>query len=348
MSLENDPDDPSVPLWLREIRRRERHRPIADRDDALLLKMVWATRHGHLDRFKEVLEALTRSRGQVDINMYHDFPEEDAPEGETLLHTAVRHGHPDVAALLISLGADLEASVGYNDDMYTPLHKAVLQSNVALVRLLLDSGADVHARWYSDGGDDGTATVLATYRRGKAAIDTLDILLDYGLDINDPYQGRFNCNGNRLLESALSPRGRPSLELAIHLIRRGVALSQHHYAYLCEAASNRRSPEGLQFLVDEVGRREVEDYLMALLWLVREECYPCPAVPYEMRLKTIEFLISRLICDLGPGKALKDLPEIDTLFRKASSHGYTALAQLLREHEVGVTGSPPIANNHSN
>ncbi|KAL8295832.1 hypothetical protein RB597_009104 [Gaeumannomyces tritici] len=346
MSLENDPDDPSLPLWLREMRRRERHRPIADPYDALLLEVVFATHRGNLDRLKVALEALTRSRGQVDISMYHDYPDAEgmAIMGETLLQTAVKRDHLDVATLLIALGADLEASVGYNDEMYTSLHGAVSHNNVVLVRLLLDSGADVHARWYN-GSDDGTAIFLATCGRGKAAIDTLEILLDHGLDINDPYhQGRF---GNRLMKNAVYAGG-SGLELAIHLIRRGVALSQHHYACFCEVVSDRRSPEGLRFLVDEVGRREVEDYLMALLWLVREECYPCPAAPCEMRLEIIEFLISRLICDLGPRKALKDLPEIDTLLRKASSHGYTALAQLLRGHEVGVTGSPPIASNHSN
>lgn len=60
--------------------------------------------------------------------------------GMTLLHRA---GSRDVATLLFSKGADLEAAT---DQGWTPLHLAALHNNGALAEQLLGRGAKVNAK----------------------------------------------------------------------------------------------------------------------------------------------------------------------------------------------------------
>ncbi|KAJ1488516.1 ankyrin repeat-containing domain protein [Baffinella frigidus] len=68
-------------------------------------------------------------------------------EGDTLLHRAVKwhcgvDGNLAVVQVLLSSGADFNAK---NQSSETPLHLAAYLGNVAAVQLLLDTGADVRA-----------------------------------------------------------------------------------------------------------------------------------------------------------------------------------------------------------
>lgn len=185
------------PPWLRNIRRRERHRPTADDDDEHLREMFNAARDGDINRLKVALETLAQSREQINISMLHELNDWDV--SWTPLHAAVYGGHFDVATLLIALGADLEACEGYMGGAFTPFHLAVKSGNPAMVRLLLDSGANADARWYDHGRQDyGIATFLAIGpgREPEATIEVIDMLLDHGLDINEPSPW---CKGNRLV-----------------------------------------------------------------------------------------------------------------------------------------------------
>ena len=78
----------------------------------------------------------------------------------------------------------------------TPLSEAATSGNAAIVRLLLESGADIHASY----GCGGTVMEAATTN------DIVQIFLDRGLDIN----GRDKFGGTILIISAEGSR-RPSI-----------------------------------------------------------------------------------------------------------------------------------------
>ncbi|MFW6437978.1 MAG: ankyrin repeat domain-containing protein [Armatimonadota bacterium] len=65
--------------------------------------------------------------------------------GYTLLHTAARHGRPEVAKLLISKGIDPDAREPRTLNDYTPLHLAARENNAAVVQVLITAGADPDA-----------------------------------------------------------------------------------------------------------------------------------------------------------------------------------------------------------
>lgn len=74
-----------------------------------------------------------------------DVDARDKDHGKTALHWACWSNHrPAVAHLLLEHGADINAKAGWQDN--TPLHEAARNTNVVMVRFLLDAGADVNAR----------------------------------------------------------------------------------------------------------------------------------------------------------------------------------------------------------
>lgn len=62
---------------------------------------------------------------------------------ETALHEASGKGHMEVVKLLLERGADVHAKEK-NDE--TPLHVATGRGHTEIVKLLLERGADVHAK----------------------------------------------------------------------------------------------------------------------------------------------------------------------------------------------------------
>lgn len=63
-------------------------------------------------------------------------------DGRTPLMHAVWHGHEKIAGVLLSRGAQVDARTGD----WTPLHKAADMGRLDLVKLLLQSGADIEAK----------------------------------------------------------------------------------------------------------------------------------------------------------------------------------------------------------
>lgn len=61
--------------------------------------------------------------------------------GDTPLHVAVRRGDVEIAAEMLTAGADIDA-IGQNG--FSALHFAVMFDDVPMVRLLLDNGASVN------------------------------------------------------------------------------------------------------------------------------------------------------------------------------------------------------------
>lgn len=129
---------------------------------------VWeAAAVGRLDRVRE----LVNSRPEL-LNAYsHD--------GWTPLHLAGHFGQKDVAAFLLSKGADVNAR-SKNALNNTPLHAAVAGSQRTVVAMLLQQGAEVDAT-YEEGrtalfvaafvGDEGCARLLLQAKARKDIAD---------------------------------------------------------------------------------------------------------------------------------------------------------------------------------
>jgi uncharacterized protein len=91
---------------------------------------VWeAAALGETDRVRQLVEA--------DPALANAF----APDGFQPLGLAVFFGHPETAALLVELGADV-STPSRNDLAVTPLHSACAARDLATVHLLLARGAD--------------------------------------------------------------------------------------------------------------------------------------------------------------------------------------------------------------
>ncbi|KLU83143.1 hypothetical protein MAPG_02208 [Magnaporthiopsis poae ATCC 64411] len=325
--LDSELEEPGPP-WLLDIERREQLRPVAEDDDEHLREIFHAARDGDIGRLKAALETLTQSREQVNISMRHDLDY----LCETPLNAAARGGHFDVTVLLIALGADLEASAGERGDMFTPLHNAVESGNPAMVRLLLDSGANIQAPWVTEmDGLYGNATVLVVKpdKEPEAMIETMDMLLDRGLDV----EGSSLYGDDWLMRDALDTG---YAKLVKHLMKRGVSLLKDRRENLCAAAGSFQSSEALEFLVQEQGYHDINDCLAALRALALSRSYWRPQTQLA-RFEMARLLISHITRDLGPGRALGGMPGIGILLPWALRDGNAALARLLLQHGIGTS-----------
>ncbi len=98
-------------------------------------------------------------------------------DGMTALHWAAERGHAQVAELLLSAGATVEAKTRIGD--YTPLHLAGRSGRGPITSALLDAGADPHATTTNSGvtplhlaaaAVDGAGALTVLLARG-AAVD---------------------------------------------------------------------------------------------------------------------------------------------------------------------------------
>ena len=120
-------------------------------------------------------------------------------------------GSCEIINALIEKGAHVNHVCGSG---MTPLHYAVLHRREKAVRLLLEHGADVHAR----GGDACTVLQSAAW---IGSLETMQILLDYGA-ANDPADAQwalrscFYDNGHRKAPLLLAAGAKMGLVEAIH------------------------------------------------------------------------------------------------------------------------------------
>lgn len=124
--------------------------------------------------------------------------------GCTLLHVAVLHGREDFVDLLLSRGADLEAVAGTG---FTPFIFAC-QYNYKMVPMLLDRGANMHAKFGNNAG-----ALHAAASNGR--VQSLEILLERGLEIEEQSSGGYPPLACALL------RGQP--EAALYLLKKGAS-----------------------------------------------------------------------------------------------------------------------------
>jgi ankyrin repeat protein len=110
-----------------------------------------------------------RLRGTADF-ADTDFSDVNATnsDGDNALHCVARWGDLAAAKALIQAGIDLNKA---GDPGYTPLHVACMQGNAEMVRLMIDSGADVFALSEGDApfatarlsGQDAICELLAPF-----------------------------------------------------------------------------------------------------------------------------------------------------------------------------------------
>ena len=148
-----------------------------------------AAMRGNLEAVRSLLE-----RG-ADAN-------EAQGDGMTALHWAARHGDGEMARLLITAGANVEA--GTRIGRYTALHLAGRAGSAPVVEALLAAGADVHAATTNTGV---TPLHLAAE---SGSPDAIRILVEGGADVD----GREDAWGQTPLIFAAA-RNRPE---AIHTL----------------------------------------------------------------------------------------------------------------------------------
>jgi hypothetical protein len=135
------------------------------------LACMLAEAKGELDIFEA---AATGNLDEVQANLKYDPDGLNrlASDGFTALQLACFFGQAEVALHLLAAGADPHA-VAQNVMKIQPLHAAVANGNIQIVRALLERGADPNARQQ----DDFTPLMAALQRKNEALIE---VLREYG------------------------------------------------------------------------------------------------------------------------------------------------------------------------
>ncbi|KAI4257353.1 MAG: hypothetical protein L6R42_005734 [Xanthoria sp. 1 TBL-2021] len=120
--------------------------------------------------------ALDRGGGSFDQDLPNRGEEDYSVRSRFPLHTAIDNGSIDVVKLLVARGFDIEAAIDL-DSNDTPLHKAAVKGSVDMLVYLVSKGANVEARRK----DQQTPLILAA-RHGNLGI--VQYLLERGVHVN--------------------------------------------------------------------------------------------------------------------------------------------------------------------
>jgi ankyrin repeat protein len=239
-----------------------------------LTPILFATRQGHLDAVKVLLDA------GADINQV------SAGDRTTPLLMAVINGHYDLAKYLVERGADVKRA---SENGVTPLY-AVLNvqwapkalypqpraytqqqtTHLELMKLLIDKGADVNARlkmkvWYSGYNFDlaGVDEVGATpfWRAAYASdVDAMKLLVAHGADPKMPSSrpaGRPQTGDAIGRETVQDVSGQPPVPIGGPGVPPLQAASGVGYSEGFAANSHRYAPGGMlaavKYLIEELG-----------------------------------------------------------------------------------------------
>jgi ankyrin repeat protein len=207
----------------------------------------------------------------------------------------------DVRAFVRSVPSILSARMSRNEHGRTPLHHAAAMNRPAMVRLLLELGANVHAR------DDVGRTALTVAAAEKADPEILGLLQEAGatLDLLAAITlGRYDLAERILAEDPerIGPDGRDTV--ALHLL---VA---------------QRESEGVRWLID----RGVAVNAKRVLW----DCNSTALhVTTELPGGAIE--LTRMLLDAGADPSIRDDKYEGTALDWAEFCGQPEIAELLRQ-----------------
>jgi ankyrin repeat protein len=132
-----------------------------------------AERGAMIDVFAAAMSGRTEKLREI-VTANRSWVKAISADGWTPLHLAAYFGHADAAATLLHKGADVNAR-STNAMRNTPLHAGVAGRNPAIVKLLLDFGADVNA------AQAGGWTPLHAAAQGGLA-EIAELLLRAGAD----------------------------------------------------------------------------------------------------------------------------------------------------------------------
>lgn len=117
-----------------------------------------------------------------------------------LKHNVLSTNYLKYINLIIKCGASVNAR---DNDDWTPLHYATHNKRIDLIKFLVASGADIDAR----SSDKKTPIYYAVGEKYTLSLDIINLLLDYGCDINAiDYRGRnilhwaMFCGQSKLIE----------------------------------------------------------------------------------------------------------------------------------------------------
>jgi len=164
-----------------------RHAVRAGKDDtAARLKALGAADDGtDVDRFVGACLNAGRHAAEQLLADHPDLQDRLTDQDRAVIFDAAASRPAETVALMLEFGFSPHARDGSGEQ---PLHTAAYHGNAAVVRLLLDAGADVDAR---DARFDGTPLAFATVGSGERAgtpgdwIETVRLLIDAGASRQD-------------------------------------------------------------------------------------------------------------------------------------------------------------------
>ena len=127
-------------------------------------------------------EAVAQALRLIDL-FYENGADVNNASNELALHLAIRLRSDEIILRLLRWGARLEATDYAN---HTPLMVASQRHNTAIIRILLDKGANIHAQVPGSHVDSFCLATIAGYGKEdfESTRETLEVLLEYGADVN--------------------------------------------------------------------------------------------------------------------------------------------------------------------
>ena len=165
--------------------------------------------------------------------------------GHTILMLAGMKGNPEIVKLSIDSGADINIRGGRRG--FTALMRAAMLGHTEIVKILVNSGADINIKSYDNGT---TALIEAAY---KGDTELVKLLIDNGADINIT-----NHNGTTALIAAAY---KGDTELVKLLIDSGadINITNHDGTTALIVAAYRGDTELVKLLIDSGADQNIKD-----------------------------------------------------------------------------------------
>lgn len=140
-------------------------------DDVAYNELFRAARDGNIRRLEEALQPSS------DVNALQ------GPTGLAPLHVAAVNGHIDAIHFLLRNGADVDLCSLYDG---TALNYAASGAHPEAVQIILDAGAQTSVRPAHESDTPLYSVIQGKYCVSARQIETIQLLLDRGFDINAP------------------------------------------------------------------------------------------------------------------------------------------------------------------